>query len=275
MARFDIEKNGYKISQVDEYIDSITLKYEKLLSEQKDRIFALKNENSMLEMSYNELKLKEDEVSKALVFAVEKSEQVEKSAQKIFELEVRRLRLIYTRWQEIIDMLDRDMLSGLTNGKFGFAIQEFQDDLDRIVEQNENYEARKEQELSIKDDLKQNSGNYIKNLLNRMEYLVNNSAKSPKSVKAKSLDSFEAELSEQTKKENVRLLSINRRFNDISTKLGLTSGTAILDEDIPKDNAYYKNITNENGPDEDAFDLDAVLNPKEDLDEIMKAFEEL
>ncbi|MBQ4557753.1 MAG: DivIVA domain-containing protein [Clostridia bacterium] len=275
MARFNIERNGYKASQVDEFIDALILKYENKLSEQNNRLLALRNENNVLESNLNDLKLKEDEISRALLFAVEKAEQVEKSAQKIYELEVRRIRLIYTRWNEIIGMLDQNMLSGIVNGKFGFAMQEFQNDLERIIEQNDNYESRKREELPIKEDLKQNSGNYIKNLLNRMDYLVTTPVKDEKSTKVKMPQKVQQELSEQHKKENARLLSINRRFNDITGKLGIPSGVAILDDEISKDNAYYKNITNENGPDEDAFDLDAVLTPKEDLDEIMKAFEDL
>jgi len=275
MARFNIERNGYKASQVDEFIDALILKYENKLSEQNNRLLALRNENNVLESNLNDLKLKEDEISRALLFAVEKAEQVEKSAQKIYELEVRRIRLIYTRWNEIIGMLDQNMLSGIVNGKFGFAMQEFQNDLERIIEQNDNYESRKREELPIKEDMKQNSGNYIKNLLNRMDYLVTTPVKDEKSTKVKMPQKVQQELSEQHKKENARLLSINRRFNDITGKLGIPSGVAILDDEISKDNAYYKNITNENGPDEDAFDLDAVLTPKEDLDEIMKAFEDL
>ena len=47
----------------------------------------------------------------------------------------------------------------------------------------------------------------------------------------------------------------------------------MLEDSIPDDNAYYRNIAKVE--DDTKFDLDAVLTPKEDLEEIMKAFEEI
>ncbi len=270
MAKFDIEKNGYCVSQVDEYIDKLVLKYENRLNEQKNRISALLSENLILENNLKEIKIREDEVERALLFAVERSEQVEKSSNKIFELEVRRIRLMYTRWQEIMDMLDSDSLMEIKNGKFGVSIQEFENDLTRIIEQNENME-RKDDDDSIKDDLKKNSGNYIKNLLNRMDYLVTNSYASSTKA-AKQSDKVVDAMKDDTKKENARLLNINRRFNNITNKLGLATASVLSDDNLPENNAYFKNITGQVGDDE-AFDMEAILNPKEDLDEIMKAFD--
>ena len=49
MAKFDINKKGYDTEQVDEFINKLSVKYEEKLSEQKDRVFALKNELSLME----------------------------------------------------------------------------------------------------------------------------------------------------------------------------------------------------------------------------------
>ena len=171
MAKFNLDNNGYNIVEVEEYIDSLTLKYEKRLSEQKDQIFALRNENAMLGASLNEYKLKEEEVSKALVFAVEKSEQIEKGSKKIYDLEIRRLRLIYTRWKEILDLLDKEAYSSINDDKFSYLLKDFEADLELIIKQNEIFEARHVNDESIKENLKENSSNHIKNLLNRREYL--------------------------------------------------------------------------------------------------------
>ena len=304
MAKFNIDKNGYNVTEVEEYIDSLTLKYENKLSEQRDKIFALKNENNMLQSNLDDYKIKEEEMSKALLFAVEKSEQIEKSSKKVYELEIRRMRLIYAKWKEILDMINIEELILGSNNMAGLTLKEFESNINQILKQNEEYEARKVDEESIKDNLKENSSNYIKNLLNRMEYLVdssaikesvndkNESAKSrektreslsekrqkisQKTIKKESIDrTIPCQISEEDKKENARLLNINRRFNNISSKLGLANGTEILDSSISDDNAYFRNITNDKKEDEGGFDLDAILNPKEDLEEIMKAFEEI
>ena len=298
MAKFNIDSSGYNIAEVEEYIDSLTLKYEKRLSEQRDQIFALRNENAMLGASLNDYKLKEEEVSKALVFAVEKSEQMEKGSKKVYDLEIRRLRLMYSRWREVLDCVDRDSYTGINGGKFAIALQEFEKDLEQIIKQNEGFESRRPDDESVKDSLKENSSNYIKNLLNRMDYLVSTAnnkeiieeqavnKKKNKSIptqKTKLLktENIKAEAKEQTnlsknidtKKENEKLLNINRRFSSISNKLALATGSSILDDDIPADNAYYRNITQDTN--DDKFDLESVLSPKEDLAEIMKAFEDI
>ena len=290
MAKFDIDKNGYNVSQVDEYIDALTLKYEHKLSEQKDKIFALKNENSMLQSTLDDSRIREDEVSKALVFAVEKSEQVENGSRKIYELEVRRMRLIYAKWKDLLDKIDLDDLK--LNNVAKMSLTEFEADIAMILKQNEEYEARKtEDEASIKDNLKENSSNYIKNLLNRMEYLVdsyskkeeskqknlkkakNVTNKTPENVEKKHTTTNSDKSNTEAKKQSERLLSINRRFNKLSSQLGLANGSQMLDETISDDNAYFRNITRED--DDEKFDLDAILNPTEDLAEIMKAFEDV
>ena len=42
--KFDIEKKGYKKSEVDEYVFALKNEYESKLAEQKNRIFQLRNE---------------------------------------------------------------------------------------------------------------------------------------------------------------------------------------------------------------------------------------
>ena len=280
MAKFEIDKSGYNISQVDEYIDSLTLKYEKRLSEQKDKLFALKNEYNMLETNLSESKLKEEEVSKALLFAVEKSEQIEKSSKKIYDLEVRRMRLMYAKWKDMLAQFDKNTLYSMQNGKVWVALQDFGNDLDMIVKQNEEFDNNRPEDKSVKDSLKENSSNYIKNLLNRMEYLIETepSKEEVEKSKAKKLPKqtkASTDLSETTKKENARLLSISRKLNSISQKLSLKSGPDILDDDLSNDNAYFRNLTRNINEEDESFDLDAILNPKEDLAEIMKAFDEI
>jgi len=275
MAKFDIEKSGYSIQEVDDYIDTLTLKYEKRLSENKDKIFALKNENNLLNTTISEAKLREEELSKALIFAVEKAEQIERSAKKLYELEVRRMRLLYVRWKEVLDMMDRDTYNELVNGKFAFTMQDFEKDLHTVIEQNELYDSRHENDESVKENLKENSSNYIKNLLNRMDYLIATTSKSEeeRKQKNKATKKVRENLDEDSKKENARLLNMNRRFNNIYARLGVASGASMLDDNISDDNAYFRNITGQ--IDNDQFDLDAILTPKEDLEEIMKAFDDI
>ena len=72
MANFDIDKKGYNPEQVDKFINSLTLKYEEKLSEQKDRVFTLKKETSSLKERLDNYEQKDKQISKALIFAVDK-----------------------------------------------------------------------------------------------------------------------------------------------------------------------------------------------------------
>ena len=56
MGRFDFDKHGYNPTQVDKYINNLTLKYEEKLAEQKDRLISLKSELDMANASLNEYK---------------------------------------------------------------------------------------------------------------------------------------------------------------------------------------------------------------------------
>ena len=47
--KFDVSKKGYDTEQVDNFINKLSVKYEEKLAEQKDRVFSLKNELSLME----------------------------------------------------------------------------------------------------------------------------------------------------------------------------------------------------------------------------------
>ena len=102
MAKFDINKKGYDIEQVDNFINKLSLRYEEKLSEQKDRVFALKNELSVLEGRLNTYRDKDKQISQALMYAVEKAEQIESNASKLYDLEMKRLRLLYKQWEDVV-----------------------------------------------------------------------------------------------------------------------------------------------------------------------------
>jgi len=78
-----------------------------------------------------------------------------------------------------------------------------------------------------------------------------------------------------------RIQSIKLRLKNINGKLTVEKDENIVDKflnsnDVKlKDDAFTKNIMPKNYiiPNESGFDLEEALNPKEDLEEIMKAFD--
>ena len=265
MAKFDFEKKGYSIEQVDNYINTITMKYEQKLAEQKDRVVSLKKENSMLEERIKAFDNKDKQISQALVFAVEKAEQIERSAKKIYELEVKRIRILYQRLLDVIVEIEEYSPKILNYGTISASVLELKDAIIKVIEKDSaNMGA------GVKDSLKQMGGGYIQNLLNKMNYIVKNA----KDQVAQDVGDVEKRVEEDSKKENVRLANISKRLQSIN---GILSGNgkdleAFLKSDEMRSSPVVKKFK-EKQEENYQFDFEEALNPKENLDEIMKAFD--
>ena len=272
MVKFDIDKKGYEPGQVDNYIKTLTLKYEEKLAEQKDRVFTLRNEVNVLKERLESYHDKDRQISKALIYAVEKADQIENSARKLYELEIKRINILYEKWNAIMQNLEK------TYGKnksmdIEPLIAEFKQGLDSILKQNQ-----KIANTSIKSEIKNNSDNYIKNLLNKMDYVINkhdDEIEPPKKI-----GKIEEDTRKHTKVEEkpVKLQSISNRLQELNAKLGTKHDNlvdAYLEERENDNNAFARNINRKKKApvSESGFDLQEALNPKEDLDEIMKAFD--
>ena len=272
MPKFETVKHGYDTEQVQKYINTLCLKYEEKLTEQKDRVFSLKNEVAMLQERLDAYQKKDKQISKALIYAVEKAEQIENSASNLYNLEIKRIRLLYDKWYNLLMELERNFPNILTNGMLAYNLTEFKGNIEKIIEQNIKLEG------GVKDKLKQNSSGYIKNLLNRMDYVINENSIPNEDVKdmattIKKQNSMEREMD--------RIQSIKLRLKNINGKFSVEKDENIVDKflnsnDVKlKDNVFTKNLMPKNYiiPNESGFDLEEALNPKEDLEEIMKAFD--
>lgn len=97
--KFDIEKKGYKKSEVDEYVFALKNEYESKLAEQKNRIFQLKNELTEREKQLAAFKSKTDLISAAILNAVQKADEIEKLSQARYREEMKQLRAFHEKWQ--------------------------------------------------------------------------------------------------------------------------------------------------------------------------------
>ena len=262
MARFDINKKGYDTDQVDTFINKLSLKYEEKLAEQKDRVFALKNEVAVMEERLEKYRDKDKQVSQALVFAVEKAEQIESNASKLYDLEVKRLRLLYKQWQDIIAKIS---LSNVSSA-IAKELQSFTITIGDVLDQNTRIGGN-----LIRKDLHKNSNDYIKNLLNRMDYAINVKPKQPQQASK----SVKAAMAVETEKENARMIDLSGKLDKITAKGSGSMAENYLNSEEDMQSVFARTITRKGAPKkkESGFDLEDVLNPKEDLDEIMKAFD--
>ena len=261
MAKFDINKKGYDIEQVDNFINKLSVKYEEKLSEQKDRVFSLKNELTLMEERLESYRDKDKQISQALIYAVEKAEQIENNASKLYDLEIKRMRLLYKQWEDMvfkISMLDVPNAVKKEISTFSQTIKE-------VLEQNNRIGSN-----AIRKDLHNNSDNYIRNLLNKMDYAIN--SKKPQPSK-----NIISSLSHETEKENARMIDLSKKLDRITVKgSGNMAENYLNSDDVEMSSVFAKNITRKNErpkSNDSGFDLEDALNPKEDLDEIMKAFD--
>ncbi len=258
MVKFDIDKKGYDIEQVENYINTLSLKYEEKLAEQKDRVFTMRNELDVLKNRLEAYQNKDKQISQALYFAVEKAEQIENSARKLYDLEIKRVNILYERWRVLIDQLEQSYGGKSIDPQISKMMDELKNGLDSVMAQNNNIANS-----NIKQELKENSDNYIKNLLNKMDYVINDKPKKKAEPK-------------ETKKKEEEKPSIGNRLKVLSSKLdGKSAENYLNDEREMESNAYSKSFfgAKQAVVSDSGFNLEEALNPKEDLEEIMKAFD--
>ena len=261
MAKFDINKKGYDTEQVDEFINKLSVKYEEKLSEQKDRVFALKNELSLMEDRLANYKDKDKQISQALIFAVEKAEQIENNASKLYDLEIKRMRLLYKQWEDVVMKISMCDIPSILKKE----VSDFSKTISEVLEQNNRIGGN-----VIRKDLHKNSDNYIRNLLNKMDYAFNSKNKNANS------QNILNEMSQETEKENNRIIDLSGKLDKIKVKgSGNMAENYLNSDDDDENNAFAKTLMRkkDKNPSESGFDLEDALNPKEDLDEIMKAFD--
>ncbi len=98
MYNFDIAKKGYNTEQVDRYITKEIDSYKQVVAEKNMRISELLHMNNNLNKQIDEYKLREDNVNKALITAIEKAQEMESLIKKSYNIELERLRIWRDKW---------------------------------------------------------------------------------------------------------------------------------------------------------------------------------
>ena len=285
MSNFKIIKKGYSQLEVDSYIEKLKNDYESKLAEQKDRIFYLKDQLDKITNS------SDNELVTSLVSAVERAKLIENSSKNIYELETKKLNLLYTKMENLLN--DENIYN------------------DRSVKQElllliKDCRKSLQNNISMQDqNLKESSiGDPVKRLLSKMidfnkistdsfkpskETIQTSNANTPVQIKI-------VPPSEEVKKEPVPQKTVQVKKAEQKEKPVIQNSNndfdKFLSEDSNLNGANFENIMFQNkanrksssnyvlggdlgdySPNESGFDLKEAVNPKEDLDEIMKAFD--
>ena len=256
---FKIVKHGYDKTQVDDYLKKLSKDYEERLSKQKDRIFMLKDALEKAE-KFTDKKLLAD-----LASSVERAKVIENSSKNIYEMETKKLALIY---DEMENILKNENLS-TTNAKENllFFIKDCKKSLKKNLDKTNN-EVNSEQDYPVKKLLAKMMG-----INNQKSSSIDEQDEYDKLFEEDNFSSAgEVEQTPPTKSEKR-----STQKGDFKNFLSQDSHAGTNFESIMFKNKQSANKTKQinldYSPNETGFDLKAAVNPTEDLEDIMKAFD--
>jgi cell division septum initiation protein DivIVA len=299
MQNFSIEKKGYNKEEVQKTYQSLVEDYEKQLSLQKNRIDELKQELNEVKEELYSYKNKDKNISGALIAAVETAQEIEKNSKSIYELETKKLRLLYNRWETFLEEMIEKHPDMKENFDPKVILKGFQEAIDKTMEENFNSmkiakkESNERARVGIQSLLhKMNATTPTKAPtppINKVNYTKVGTIQRQPMISQKSIE--EARAKNDLLNEQARLSSSNSKLNiKPITNLTLTKEDeydSLVDKYLTVNNveseaffnnAYAKQLTKKKRkdypePNATGFDLKQALNPTEELSEIMKAFD--
>lgn len=271
---FSIEKNGYSVKQVDRYLRDVKDEYEKTMSDQKIRISDLKRELESVKKELNQFKQKNNDISNALVVAVETAKQIESSSKNVYELEIKRLKNLYSKWENLFKDILKENPSLKDKYDADALLQKLSNQIDKVIADNG----------VVVDDKPVTEPVGIRNLISKMGGLTTKRIEPEKVVVPRRAESepnipVEKSYSKQTFVEvdetpktssQLRIKPIANMTKDKKEKFDNLIDK-FFNEPTEEDNAYSRALIRQKKG--SGFDLKEALNPTEDLAEIMKDFD--
>ncbi|MCL2540282.1 MAG: hypothetical protein FWE53_02480 [Firmicutes bacterium] len=272
MSKFNLEKNGYSTSEVDNFLFKLKLENDEKLKMQQAIIHELKQELVEVKCSLDKFEGKESQISFALVSAVEKARQIEESARNLYGLEIKRVRILYQKWETLLEKLTGRYGKCMITDEVAALIDEFQIAIAQTLTAGQGGQSHAKMLLSKMGS----TPSYSQTKLTAENRLV---CKIPLP---------QQQLAEQSVKD--QFADEAKRLAKISMTI-TPSGPSPADEFLtteqntlprafgqtPKHNAFFeaiipiqmKDYINE----QKGFDLKEAINPTESLEDIMKAFD--
>ena len=189
---FNLEKYGYNKKEVDVYLKKLTQEFEQTSQKQRDRIEELQKDIQIVEQELGRYKEKDADISTALVAAVETAKQIEESSKSIYDLEIRRIRSLYDKWQAYLDEMmerypamrenfDPSSITAAFKKSIDDVLNKAMDDFSKKHKEDfnnlknkirETYDEELERFFSGKKKHKENLADYIENKLPEKEKII-------------------------------------------------------------------------------------------------------
>ena len=265
MERFKREKDGYAPREVDDFLERMRNEYNEKIRKQNEQMFKMNQEMNDLRYSIEVYKEKERKISKALVKAVQKADEITASARNVYDLEIKRVQLLYKKWENVLNEL-RSKFAGLLPGEeIDNLVGDFQYALTVTLNSQLNEKGERV---------------YSKSVLEKMQHRTPSITQDGKIDPAVTLK--ENEIKVYYDSEGRRIQSITRqKHNDEEITL---AEKFLNGEDVEMPKSYGEigpnvlevppaEFTRALNESKDGFNIQEALHPQESLREILRAFD--
>ncbi len=271
------------MAEYERRINLLKQDYEQKLQEQKERIIELREENDALKQKISSYSIKDESISRALVLAVEKAKELENSSKNLYELEIQRIRILYSRWEKLLNLIIKKYPNVRAINEINNLITEFNQSIEQTI--NSGFVANPEEDKVYVKTLLSKMNGYVTNRTGggigvvptkqpeQTEVVKTQRAEEPSEIKHSERPSMLKPVSNLTLNKNDGYDNLVDKFLDENDGEELNTAYAkkiapILNQRIEEKIEDYMNSNKEKG-----FDLSEAVCPKETLEEIMKAFD--
>lgn len=168
---FIVTKKGYSPAQVDEYVAAIKREYENAINKQRARIAEMLAEKEKTDKELAAYREKSSQISKAIVSAVAKAEEIERLSRLKYNQEITRLKAFHEKWTKYYNKIldeypldDRLAAAGAFNRKMDAILSRVGKDDDVAASERVAKDDVRIGYINIKADEKE-SGNDMSDLL--------------------------------------------------------------------------------------------------------------
>ncbi len=277
MSKFSIEKKGYSISEVDDYILETELESSRALKDKQARIDELRQENKKLLKELESLKQKENSISSTLIFAQEKAKEIENNSKMKYEIELKNLDDFYAKWQGFFDelLIKYPLMQDFDSKN---VLQLLKSDINSLLKNEFHVQIKPKKVDNAFESLLDKLKSHRTSVVEKHTLKTNKQPDKEKIIESENeLESLE----ESNKMNNIKPitnLTLSQEEHDeydslldkfLHSENNVSKGyeNSILNKGkkVKKDNIYPQ-------PNDSGFDLEQALNPTDDLLKIMKGF---
>lgn len=265
-----MKQDKQKNKQESEYLISIiTKKYEEELDQKNKEITRLREEVEALRSGQKHLASKKASISTALVAAVDKAKEIENSSKKVYELKINQLSALYSRWEKLLEEMLAKYPDLVETQNVSHMVKNFKQSMVEII--SDDFNIPKNQAPST-------SGDQIRTLLSRVNKAGKKEVVKIERKKSKPVEKVSRQIDDRPtlirpivnmsmdKDEGYETLA-DKFLNIDEEEESIGLNKAVVSK-VSKDDPYAFPDVNESG-----FDLEEAVNPKDDLEEIMKSFD--